>query len=306
MNELIRNTKKHHALLIMSLPAVILLFMFSYMPMYALTVAFKTYNYQGGIFGSPWCGLNNFKFLINSKSLTWRLLRNTVGYYLLFTSLGTVFNVSLALLINECRSRSVAKVTHTVMIMPTFISWIAVTFIVKAFLNVNNGFINNLKLSMGLEVFNWYMTPKYWPIILTIVNLWKFTGYDSIIYLSALAGMDPELFEAADLDGATRWQKIRYITLPMLRSLISIKLLLSLGGIMTSNTGLFYKVTMNTGVLYSTTQTIDAYILNALSSPGTKFGMAAATTLFQSVIGAFMLLLVNGIVRRTSPENALF
>lgn len=306
MHDLIRNTRRHRSLLLMSLPAVVLLFLFSYMPMYALTVAFKTYNYQGGIFGSPWCGLNNFKFLLSSKSLTWRLLKNTVGYYLLFTTLGTLFNVGLALLINECRSRMIPKVTHTLMIMPTFISWIAVSFIVKSFLNVNNGFINNLKAALGQPTFNWYMMPQYWPTILTVVTLWKGTGYGSIIYLSALAGMDPELFEAADLDGASRRQKIWYITLPMLKSLISIKLLLSLGGIMTSNTGLFFKVTMNTGILYSTTQTIDAYILNALSSSGTKFGMTAAATLFQSVIGAAMLLLVNGVVRRISPENSLF
>lgn len=306
MRELIRNTRRNKALLIMALPAVVLLFMFSYMPMYALTVAFKSYNYQGGVFGSPWCGLDNFKFLLGSKSLTWRLLKNTIGYFIIFTALGTLCNVGLALLINECRGRMIAKTTHTIMIMPTFISWIAVSFIVKSFLNVNNGFINSMKTALGQETFNWYMKPQYWPTILTLVTVWKNTGYGSIIYLSALAGMDPELFEAADLDGASRKQQIWYITLPMLKSLISIKLLLALGGIMHSNTGLFYKVTLNTGVLYSTTQTIDAYILNALNSTGTKFGMTAAATMFQSVIGAAMMLLVNGIVRKVSPDNALF
>ena len=290
----------------MALPAMVLLFMFSYMPMYALTVAFKNFNYMEGIMGSAWCGLTNFKFLISSKSLSWRLLRTTVGYYLLFTALGTVANVGLALLINECASRRYVKVAHTVMIMPTFISWIAVTFIVKAFLNTGNGLVNHLLEAAGLQKVNWYLSPKYWPVILSIITLWKGTGYGSIIYLSALAGMDAQVFEAADLDGATKLQKIRYITLPMLTNLISIKLLLSLGGIMTSNTGLFYRVTLNTGILYSTTQTIDAYIMNALTSGNSQFGMIAAATLFQSAVGAMMLLLVNFVVRKVSPENALF
>ena len=306
MKELIRNTAKNKALVVMARPAMVLLFMFSYMPMYALTVAFKNFNYMEGIMGSAWCGLNNFKFLISSKSLSWRLLRNTVGYYLLFTALGTVANVGLALLINECASRRYVKVAHTVMIMPTFISWIAVTFIVKAFLNTGNGLVNHLLEAAGLQKVNWYLSPKYWPVILSIITLWKGTGYGSIIYLSALAGMDAQVFEAADLDGATKLQKIRYITLPMLTNLISIKLLLSLGGIMTSNTGLFYRVTLNTGILYSTTQTIDAYIMNALTSGNSQFGMIAAATLFQSAVGAMMLLLVNFVVRKVSPENALF
>lgn len=306
MKELIRNTAKNKALVVMALPAMVLLFMFSYMPMYALTVAFKNFNYMEGIMGSAWCGLNNFKFLISSKSLSWRLLRNTVGYYLLFTALGTVANVGLALLINECASRRYVKVAHTVMIMPTFISWIAVTFIVKAFLNTGNGLVNHLLEAAGLQKVNWYLSPKCWPVILSIITLWKGTGYGSIIYLSALAGMDAQVFEAADLDGATKLQKIRYITLPMLTNLISIKLLLSLGGIMTSNTGLFYRVTLNTGILYSTTQTIDAYIMNALTSGNSQFGMIAAATLFQSAVGAMMLLLVNFVVRKVSPENALF
>ena len=306
MKELIRNTAKNKALVVMALPAMVLLFMFSYMPMYALTVAFKNFNYMEGIMGSAWCGLNNFKFLISSKSLSWRLLRNTVGYYLLFTALGTVANVGLALLINECASRRYVKVAHTVMIMPTFISWIAVTFIVKAFLNTGNGLVNHLLEAAGLQKVNWYLSPKYWPVILSIITLWKGTGYGSIIYLSALAGMDAQVFEAADLDGATKLQKIRYITLPMLTNLISIKLLLSLGGIMTSNTGLFYRVTLNTGILYSTTQTIDAYIMNALTSGNSQFGMIAAATLFQSAVGAMMLLLVNFVVRKVSPDNALF
>lgn len=306
MKQLLHNTVQNRALLVMALPAMILMFMFSYMPMSALVVAFEKFNYSGGLFGSEWIGLENFRYLISSKSLTLRLLKNTIGYYLIFTALGTAANVLLALLINECSGKKFVKITHTIMIMPTFISWVAVTLITTAFLNADKGFINRMLISLGRPSVNWYLSPQYWPVILTIITLWKTTGYGSIIYLSALAGMDRDVFEAADLDGATKLQKTRYITLPMLTNLISIKLLLSLGGIMTSNTGLFYRVTQNTGILYSTTQTIDAYILNTLTSGGTNFGMTGAVTLFQSLIGAGMLLLVNGLVRKLSPENALF
>lgn len=305
MRSFLRNTVRNRALVMMALPALVLLFMFSYMPMSALVVAFKKFNYADGVFASPWCGIDNFKFLISSKSLTTRLMKNTMLYFVVFTGLGTLCNVGLALIINECRGKLFVKTTHTIMIMPTFISWVAVTLMAGSFLNMDNGIINRLLVSFGGKKINWYLSPKYWPTILTIITLWKGTGYGSIIYLSALAGMDPEVFEAADLDGANKLQKIRYITLPMLTNLISIKLLLALGGIMHSNTGLFYRVTHNTGILYSTTQTIDAYTLNAMVS-GTNFGMTAAVTLFQSLIGAAMLLLVNGIVRKLSPENALF
>lgn len=305
MKGLLRNTIKNRSLVVMALPAVILLFCFSYMPMSALVVSFKKYDFSLGIFKSPWIGFENFNYLVSSKTLTIRLLRNTIGYYVLFTGIGTVCNVALALAINECRGKFFVKTSHTIMIMPTFISWVAVTMMANAFLSNDKGILNQLLIAMGSKRINWYLSPKYWPVILLIINLWKGVGYNSIIYLSALAGMDPEVFEAADLDGASKMQKIRYITLPMLTNLISIQLLLSLGGMMHSNTGLFYRVTHNTGILYSTTQTIDAYVLNSLAS-GTNFGMTAAVTLFQSIIGAGLLLLVNGIVRKIAPENALF
>jgi multiple sugar transport system permease protein/putative aldouronate transport system permease protein len=212
----------------------------------------------------------------------------------------------LAIALNECIGKRFAKITQTMMILPTFISWIAVTFIVTSLLDVRSGMLNNVLAFFGKGEISWYTESGYWPYILLIVNVWKSTGYGSIIYLSALAGMDQDVFEAANLDGASKLQQIRYITLPMLTSMVCILTLMSLGGIMSSNTGLFYQVTRNVGSLYSTTQTIDAYVMNALMSGTSNFGMTAAVSFFQSVVGCFMVLVVNMLVKKWEPENSLF
>ena len=305
MKGLLRNTVKHRALLAMALPGIVLIFMFSYVPMYGALVAFKKFDYMKGIWGSPWIGFDNFKVLFTNGKTFARIVRNTLGYYFLFTAIGTVCNVALAIMLHECMFRHFVRITHTVMIMPTFISYVAVTYIVQAMLE-NNGVVNGLLLSLGQKKIQWYMSAKYWPTILTIVNIWKGTGYGCILYLSALSGMDPEIFEAAELDGANKRQQIRYLTLPMLASMISILLLLGLGGIMSSNTGLFYQVTKNTGILYSTTQTIDAYVLNALMGGSSDYGLTGAVSFFQSAVGCFMVVTVNLIVRKIAPDNALF
>lgn len=297
---------RNRALIIMALPGILLVFMFNYMPMFGITIAFKNFNYSRGILGSSWCGLDNFKMLITNMNVTSRIMRNTLGYYFLFTAVGTVANVALAIALYECVYKRYAKVTQTIMIMPTFISFIAVTYIVNALLNNATGMFNNILRSIGKKAINWYLSPQYWPAILTIVNVWKGTGYGSIMYLSALSGMDQEIFEAAQIDGASKGQQIRYITLPMLNSMICILLLLGLGGIMHSNTGLHYQVTKNVGLLYSTTQTIDAFILNALTSGTSNFGMNAAVTFFQSVVGCIMVVVTNLIVRRWDSDKALF
>ena len=245
----LKNMKKNKALVLMVLPGFILIFMFAYMPMFGALVALKEYNYADGIIGSPWVGLKNFKFLFVTPQTTWRMLRNTVGYFVLFTVVGTIANVALAIILHECLFKKFARVSQTFIVLPTFISWIAVAYIVEAVLSSNTGMLNNILESLNLEPVNWYGSPKYWPVILLIVNLWKSVGYNSILYLSALSGMDQEVFDAASLDGASKLQQIRYLTLPMLTSMISIATLMGLGGIMTSNTGLFYQVTKNIGLL---------------------------------------------------------
>jgi len=298
---ILRNTWKNKSLVLMVLPVVILLIMFNYVPMFGALIAFKKYNYRDGIFGSPWVGFDNFKFLFAMKSTTWRMLRNTVGYFFLFTLVGTVCNVTLAIALNECKSKKLAKYSQTFMIMPAFLSYIAVSYIVECFLN-SNGLINVILQ----EEILWYQNAKYWPVILTIVSIWKGTGYGAVVYLSALSGIDQELYESAVLDGATKMKQIRYITLPLLAPTISIVTLLGLGNIMSSDTGLFYQVTKDVSLLYETTQTIDTYVLNCLVSGSSDFGPSSAVSFFQSVVGCFMVVVTNLIVRRKAPEAALF
>ncbi len=301
-----KNTWKNRSLVLMALPVIVLLIMFNYIPMFGSLVAFKKFNYTDGIWHSPWVGFDNFKFLFSMKDLTFRMIRNTVGYYILFTVVGTVANVALAIALNECRAKYFAKFSQAVMILPTFLSYIAVSFIAECFLDINKGILNNILFAFGQKPIAWYQNAKYWPAILTIIQVWKNTGYGSVLYLSALSGMDPQLFEAADLEGATKWQQIRYITIPMLTSMISIVVLMGLGSIMVSNTGLFYQVTRDSSMLYETTQTIDTYVLKALVSSGSNFGPSAAVSFFQSIVGTVMVIGSNLVVRKLDPDSALF
>ena len=306
MKPFLKNISKNRALVLMVLPGVACVILFSYVPMLGLVLAFKRLDYTAGIWKSPWVGLDNIKFLFASSSTTLRMLTNTLRYYFLFTIIGTFLNVALAIALNEALNKRFAKIAQTIMILPKFISWVAVTFIVSSLFDARKGMVNHLMLAMGKTPISWYTEPKYWPAILTMVTVWSSAGYGSVLYLSALAGMDQEVFEAAALDGASKWQQLWHITLPMLTSLVCILTLMGLGGIMSSNTGLFYQVTKNVGALFPTTQTIDAYVLNALNSTNTNFGMTAAVTLFQSIIGFIMVFGVNMIVRRIEPDNALF
>lgn len=292
-------------LCLMALPAVILFIMFNYVPLFGLLLAFKKFDVNLGIFGSPWVGLENLKFLFLSSSTFWRITRNTVFYYLLFTVTGTILNILLAIGINEFRAKRLGKAFQTVMIMPTFISYAAVSILLGSILKSNTGLVNRLIIAMGGKNVRFYLNADSWPLILWVVRMWKTVGYGSVLYLSVLAGIDQEIYEAAYLDGANARQKMWYITLPMLIPMVVILTLLGLGGIMNSDTGLFFQLTRNTGTLYKTTQVIDSYVYNAILS-GTDFGVTTATTLYQSVIGFIMVIGTNLIVRRLAPENALF
>lgn len=301
MKDFLKNTWKHRAHVVMSLPAVLIYFFFCYVPMAGLVMAFKTFDYKLGLWKSPWCGLDNFKFLIASKSIFLNITKNTLIYYLIFTILGTFLEIVLAIALDQLIFKRLGKVMQSIMIIPVFISYTAVQFIVYAYLNSDTGMINNL---FGLDI-RWYMESKYWPVILTIVKMWSSVGYGSVLYMSVLAGIDTQLYEAAEIDGATKWQQIVHVTLPSLIPMITIMLLLSVGGIMRSDTGLFYQVTRNSGTLYPTTQVLDSYVLNSIFK-NSNFGFTAAATFFQSAVGTALILLANAVVRRLSPENALF
>lgn len=303
--KLLKNTYKNRTLLFMALPAVIIMILFNYVPMFGLVLAFKNFNYAKGIWGSDWCGLDNFKYLFLVGETAWRLTRNTVLYYIAFTITGTVGAVMLAIGINEMVLKKTGRMFQSFMILPTFISYIAVSFVVYAFLKNDTGIVNRLIVSLGGDSIRFYQDDTKWPIILLIVNMWKNIGYSSVLYLSVLTGIDPNLYEAASIDGASAKQKMWYITLPMLVPMVIVRTLMGLGRIMHSDTGLFYQVTKNSSALYETTQVLDSYVLNAIMS-STDYGMTAATTFYQSVVGFVMVVGTNMIIRKISPDNALF
>ena len=301
MKSFLHNTWKHRAHVVMALPAFLILFFIMYVPMAGLVMAFKNFDYTLGIWKSPWNGIDNFKFLLASKATFVTMTRNTLLYYIVFTALGTFLNVVLAIAIDQFVFKKMAKTMQTIMIIPVFISYAAVQFIVYAFISTDTGIINH---TMDANI-RFYSMASYWPVILTIVKMWNSVGYGSVLYMSVLAGIDTELYEAAEIDGANKWQKIWNITIPALIPMITVMLLLSVGSIMKSDTGLFYQVTRNSGVLYPTTQVIDSYVLNAIFK-NSNFGFTAATSFFQSVVGLLMMLFANGMVRKIAPDNALF
>lgn len=304
-NSFVRRLWKDRVLIPMALPAVVLMIMFNYIPMTGLVLAFKKFDYKLGLYASPWNGLSNFKQLFLVSNVFWRMTRNTIGYYLLFTLIGTSCQVALAIAVHELLFKRYSKAVQCILILPTFLSAVALRYIVSSMLSLDVGVVNKIIISLGGDQIQFYLNAKYWPLILTIVNTWKGTGYGSVLYLSVLAGIDGELYDAAVVDGSNTWQRIRYITIPSLIPMVSIRMLLSLGNIMHSDTGLFFEVTKNSGALYPTTQVIDSYLLNAITSP-TAYGQTAAATFYQSVIGLIMVVSVNLIVRKISPEDALF
>lgn len=302
---LLKNTWKNRTLVLMAAPAVIIFFLFNYVPMFGLVLAFKKFNFADGILNSPWCGLENFRYLFLVGDTAWRLTRNTVGYFLLFTVFETIGSVAIAIGINDMSHKKAGKLFQSCMILPTFISYIAVSYIAYAFLQTDTGIINRLLISWTGNGCSFYRESSAWPVILLVVRLWKKIGYGSVLYLAVLSGIDPNLYEAATIDGATARQQRRYITIPMLVPMVVIMTLLGLGGIMKSDTGLFYQVTKNVGALYPTTQVLDSYVLNAIMT-SVDYGMTSAASFYQSVVGFIMVVSTNLIVRRFAPENALF
>ena len=293
--------RRFRALILMALPGVLILFFFDYMVMGGLVLAFKNFDYRLGIWSSPWSGIENFRFLIASRSTFFTITRNTLMYYVIFTVTGMILEISLAIAMDQLVFKRIGKVMQSIFVIPVFISFTAVQFIVYAFLSTDMGMINHL---FGVSV-RWYLEAKYWPVILTIVKLWSGTGYGAVLFMSVLAGIDPGLYKAAQMDGAGKWQQIWHITLPLLKPMVTIMLLLSVGGVLHSDTGLFYQVTRNSGSLYDTTQVLDSYILNAVFH-NADFGFTAAASFFQSVVGTMLILLANMAVRRINPDDSLF
>ncbi|WP_167957773.1 ABC transporter permease [Anaerosporobacter faecicola] len=305
MKGFMHNTWKHRAHFLMCMPAFLVLLLFSYIPMTGLVMAFKKFDYGLGIWNSSWNGIDNFKFVLASGDTFWRMTKNTLLYYVVFTIVGTGASIALAIALDNFIKKKLGKTFQTIMIAPVFISFAAVQFIVYAFFNGSDGIVNSMIELFGGTPVRWYTHASSWPAILTIVKIWNSVGYGSVLYMSVLAGIDTGLYEAAQIDGANKRQQILHITLPALVPMITTMLLLGVGGIMHSDTGLFYQVTRNSGILYSTTQVIDSYVLNAVIT-GANPGFTAATTFYQSIVGLLLILGANGLVRKLAPDNALF
>ncbi len=297
--------KKYIPFYLMMMPALIYLFINNYMPMPGLVLAFKQYNVREGIFGSPWVGLRNFEFLFTTND-AWVITRNTILYNLAFMVFGTVCAIGAAIILNDIISKRAKKAYQTIILLPYMISIVAVAFLVNAFLATDEGFINNYIMEpLGFEPISFYMEKKYWPFLLVFLNLWKNVGYNCIFYLANLGGIDPGYYEAAALDGATRWQRFSRITLPFLNPTIITMTILAVGRIFYSDFGLFYQVPMQSGTLFPVTQTIDTYVFYGLMGGG-SMGASAAAGFYQSLVGFVLVLATNIIVNKVSKENAMF
>ena len=311
MSEQIRKTKRKRRitgdkfqLVILAAPAVVLTFIFSYLPYFGLVLPFKDYKPAKGMFGSEWVGLKNFEFLLTSNDLG-RILKNTLLMNGLFIFFGLVASVAFALLMYEVKKAWQVKVFQTTAILPHFMSWVVVAFMVFTLLDENNGLVNQLLRGLGFDGVSWYKDPVYWPFILLITNLWHSVGMGSIIYYSSLLSMDAELLEAAEIDGATKLQRVRYISIPHLVPIMTIKTIMSIGNCFRADFGLFYNVPKNLGRLYPATDVIDTYVYRAMMELH-SYGMSSAASLFQSITCCIVLLLTNKIVSKISPENTLF
>jgi len=304
-----KDINKNKAMLVMVLPATLWFIFFSYLPMAGMVIAFKEYRYSrdgflASILESKWVGLQNFKFLFSTND-AYIITRNTVLYNIFFIVLGLVIAVAMAIMLAEITNKKLAKIYQTGMFLPYFLSWVIVGYFVFSFLSMDRGVVNQIAGWFGIDPVNWYSDPTYWPVIIVVVFLWKSVGYNSVIYLAAIMGIDKSLYEAAMIDGANKWQQIRNITIPMLTPLITILTLLAIGKIFYADFGLFYQVPRDSGTLYNVTNVIDTYVYRGLKSTG-EIGMSTAAGLYQSLIGFVLVITSNGIVRKFNKDNALF
>lgn len=292
---------------LMFIPGFLYLLINNYIPMYGLQLAFKSFSYKKGISGSDWIGWKNFKFLFATGDAA-IMIRNTLVYNIIWIIVGAILGIAVAILFNEVAGKFAKRFYQTAILLPYLMSMVVVAYLVYAFLATDTGLVNNaiIKGLLGKEEgLSWYTKPEYWPFILVFVQQWKTIGFNMLLYLSSLLGIDKSYYEAAMLDGASRWQQIRLITLPLLKPTVIMLVILNLGQIFRSDFGLFYQVPMNQGTLYSTTQTIDTYVYRALLV-NNNIGMSAAASFVQSVVGFIFIVAANAIVRKVDSNSSLF
>lgn len=301
----IHEIKKNNALFLMALPGIVLLILFNYLPMLGLIIAFKNVNFTKGFLRSDWYGFKNFEFFIKTP-YAFNITRNTIIYNLIFIFLGTMVAVAVAVALNELRNHRLKRIYQSVIFLPYFLSWVVISYLVFSFLSVDMGFVNNYVMkAFGGQPISWYGESKYWPFILVLCNLWKYTGYDSVIYLAAIVALNPEYYEAAMIDGASKMKQITKVTLPLIAPVIITMILLGVGRIFFADFGLFFHVPMNTGALFDVTNVLDTYIYRTLVNSG-DIGMASAAGLYQSVVGFLVVLISNILVKKYDESKALF
>ena len=301
-----RRFKRNLSLFVLTIPAILILFVFKYLPMGGLVMAFKDYRPMLGIFASPWNGLENFMFFFRS-SLIWNVTRNTLLYNLSFIIVTPIVSVTFAIMMYEIAKGFYIKLYQTVLFLPFFMSWVVVSIMLYAFLNTQSGLVNRLLMELfGTQAIRWYTRPELWPFIIVFMHLWKNVGYSTVIYYAGLMGIDPSLYEAAEIDGAGRWQRITRITIPMLSQLIVIMAILGIGRVFFADFGLFYQLPLQSGPLLPTTDVINYFTYRALIEIR-DYGMAAAVQLYQSVMGLILVVTTNLLARRISGgEQGLF
>lgn len=309
MNRLVKDLRQNAIFFLMVLPGVIWLILFFYIPVLGNVIAFKDYRHSGegfidSVLQSEWIGLDNFKFLFQSSD-AYIITRNTILYNLGFILLGLVFAVGIAIIFSEMRSKWLVKIYQTTTLFPYFLSWVIISFFVYAFLSPDKGLVNNILQDMGMDPISWYSSPGYWPFILLFLGIWKGLGYNSIIYYATIMGIDPTYYEAAIVDGASKWQRIRYVTIPQLLPLVTILTILAVGNIFRADFGLFYQIPKNSGPLFNVTQVLDTYVYRGIAGTG-DIGMAIAAGLYQSIVGCILVVTTNLLVRRFDKESALF
>ncbi|WP_338045158.1 ABC transporter permease [Paenibacillus humicola] len=290
---------------LMLLPGVILLIFNNYIPMLGIVIAFKTVRFDIGILHSPWSGFTNFKFLFQSGD-SYIIIRNTLLYNSAFIVLNLIFPLAFAIMLNEMKNRFLSKLHQTIMFLPYFLSMTVIAYLVFGFMSDEHGYLNGTLLpALGLEPIRWYFTKEVWPFILPIINTWKGMGYYTVVYMAAIIGIDDEYYEAATIDGASKWQQMTRITVPLIMPVITIMTLLQIGRIFNADFGLFFQVPRESGTLFPVTNVIDTYVYRTFLTVG-DIGLSSAAGLFQSVVGFALVFLSNWVVRRFNSENALF
>ncbi|MEK4476316.1 ABC transporter permease subunit [Paenibacillus sp. FSL R7-0048] len=286
------------------LPAMIYTFIFGYMTYPYMLIAFQRFNYTEGIFHSKWVGFQNFEFFFRSNK-AFTVTFNTIFLNILFIFFGTLTALAISLLLNELRKKLFVKISQSVMLFPNFISWIVISYVIYAFFSMDMGIVNQLLNKLGIASINWYTKPGVWPVILTLMHVWKGAGMSAVIYLATITGIDDTLYEAAEIDGANRWQMCRRITIPLMMPTVVILTLLSIGKIMYGDFGMIYALVGDNGTLYQTTDIIDTYVFRSLRQIGDP-SEAMAVGLFQSVVGFILVFGTNTITRKFFKDGALY